>query len=247
VSHTVTLTGTLASSTFPTVNGSIMVLRQEKSMKTMILHLGSPSEFFPTTITGETKLGNVTLTDLNSAYTRGSQVRVTGFPFQLSLDGVVYDLFHVNSAEIIGAYPLYAQQSTVLASGAVNDILNGGRQYFPITFNIGFYSYSGSGETYAGFIQAFYNCYMKQGATVRISYNATNPVEFGFYTFSGNPDTSVAIPFELGKPSDYIFRESGVQSFEHRYTVPRSGFYTFAFKGYGGKHATVVLNATMVK
>ncbi len=247
VNNTVTLTGTLAPSTFPTVKGSIMVLKQENSMAPIILHLGTPSEFFLTTIIGETKLGNVTLSDLNRAYSRGSQISVTGFPFRLSLNGFVYYLFHVNSAEILGDYPLYAQQSTVLASGSVNDILNGGRQSFPIKFNIGVYSYSGSNETYVGFIQVFYNCYMRQGATMKISYNATNPVEFGFYTFSGSPGSPVVIPFELGKPGDYIFRESGVQSFEHLYTVPRSGFYTFAFKGFGGKEATIVLDASMVK
>ncbi len=247
INNTVTLTGTLAPSLFPTVKGSVMVLKQEKSMEPIILHLGTPSEFFPTTIEGETKLGNVTLSDLNRAYSRGSQISVTGFPFRLSINGMVYDLFHVNTADILGDYPLYAQQSAVIASGSVNDILSGGRQYFPIKFNIGFYSFSGSNETFTGVIQVFYNCYMKQGATVRLSYNATNPVEFGFYTFSGSPDSPVITPFELGKPSDYIFRESGVQSFERLYKVPRSGFYTFAFKLSGDKDATVVLDASIVK
>ena len=82
---------------------------------------------------------------------------------------------------------------------------------------------------------------------MRISYNATNPVEFGFYTFSGSPDSPVITPFELGKPSDYVFRESVVQSFEHLYMVPRSGFYTFAFKLLGDKDATVVLDASIAK
>jgi len=247
INATTTIVGKLGSSTYPTQQGKLMIIKPGNSTKSYLLHLGSPSEFIIVNIEGYTMLGNVSLTDLRDAYDGNSTIRVTGFPFQLSLNGVVYDMFHVNTAKILGAYPLYAQQSAVLASGSVNDILNGTRQYFPLTFNIGFYSFSGSGQTIVGVPQVFYNCYMKEGATVKISYNATNPVEFGFYRDGYGFDSPVINSFELSKPSDYVFRESGVQNFNHLYTVPRSGFYTFAFKLLGDKDATVVLDATMVK
>ncbi len=248
INGTNTITGKLESLTFPTGKGSIMVLKQENSTKSYLLHLGSPSEFIPVTTEGSTMLGNVTLNDVRAAYKGNSTVRVTGFPFQLSLNGVVYELFHVNSAEILGQYPLYARQSMSIVSGYNNQGIDGeGIEYFPIRFSLGFNYYPSNGETYYGNIERYYSSYLKRGTVIKISYNATKPVEFGFYIFTDIPDVAVVNSFDLAKPSDYIFRESGVQSFEHLYTVPRNGFYTFAFKAYGGVESSVVLNASMVK
>ena len=53
--------------------------------------------------------------------------------------------------------------------------------------------------------------------------------------------------FNLGKPSDYLIRESGVQTFEQLFNAPRSGFYTFAFKAFSGVKASVIIDVSMIK
>jgi len=249
INRTTTIIGRLGASTFPTARGRVMILKPEDSMtKSFFLHLGTPSELIPVPVEGFTMLGNVSVSDLNNAYLGNSTIKVTGFPFQISLDGVVYDLFHVNSVEILGSYPLYALQSTVIVSGYNNQILDGGKvEYFPIRFDLGFDYYPGNGETYYGNVERFYHSFLKQGTTIKISYNATKPVEFGLYSFTFNPDITSVMTFDLGKPSDYIIRESGVQSFEQLFSVPRSGFYTFAFKASAGDKASVIIDVSMIK
>lgn len=243
VSQTTTITGKLDSSTFKAVSGKVMIIKSgDSKAKTFFLHLGTPSELIPIPVEGFTMLGNVTLSDLNNAYLGNSTISVTGFPFQISLDGVIYDLFHVNSVEIFGPYPLYAQQSMVIVSGYNNQILDGeGVEYFPIRFDLGFDYYSGNGETYYGNVERFYSSFLKQGATIKISYNASKPIEFGLYS------NAYILPFNLGKPSDYIIRESGVRSFEQLFNVPKSGFYMFAFKAFSGNKASVIFDMSMVQ
>jgi hypothetical protein len=248
INRTITITGKLGASQSPTGKGRVMTLKLENSTKSLLLHLGSPSEFIPVTTDGSTMLGNVTLTDLNNAYVGNSTIRVTGFPFQISLNGVIVDLFHVNSAEIVGPYPLYAKQSSDIVSGYNNQGLeNDTIEFFPVRFKLGFNNYTANGESYYGNVERFYSSYVKMGPTIKISYNATKPVEFGLYTFTYNPDVSVVTDFELAKPSDYIIRESGLQSYEQLFNVPRSGFYTFAFKASGGVKSSVVLDVSMIK
>jgi len=243
VCQTTTITGKLGSSTFKAVSRKVMIIKSgDSKAKTFFLHLGTPSELIPIPVEGFTMLGNVTLSDLNNAYLGNSTISVTGFPFQISLDGVIYDLFHVNSVEIFGPYPLYAQQSMVIVSGYNNQILDGdGVEYFPIRFDLGFDYYPGNGETYYGNVERFYSSFLKQGATIKISYNASKPIEFGLYS------NAYILPFNLGKPSDYIIRESGVQTFEQLFNVPRSGFYTFAFKAFSGVKASVIIDVSMIK
>ncbi|MCX6649781.1 MAG: hypothetical protein NTV61_10415 [Candidatus Bathyarchaeota archaeon] len=187
-------------------------------------------------------LGNITISDLNNAYLGNSTVSITGFPFQVSINGTVYDLFHIDSAEILEPYPLYAKQSMIIVSGYNNQILDGDEvEYFPIRFNLGFDYYPGNGETYYGNVERFYSSFLKQGATIKISYNASGPVEFGFYS------NAYISPFNLGNSSDYIFRESGVQSFEQLFVVPRSGFYMFAFKAFSGNKASVTIDVSIIR
>lgn len=249
INRTTTITGKFGSSTLPDVSGKVMIIKCEDSMtKAFFLHLGTVSELIPVPVEGFTMLGNVSVSDLNNAYLGNSTVSVTGFPFQISRDGVVYDLFHVNSIEILGPYPLYARNSTVIVSGYNNQILDGDKvEYFPIRFDLGFDYYPGNGETYYGNVERFYHSFLKQGTTIKISFNASKPVEFGLYSSNFNPDLPSVMIFNLGKPSDYLIRESGVQAFEQLFNVPRSGFYTFAFKAFSGVKASVIIDVSMIK
>jgi hypothetical protein len=249
INRTTTITGKLGSSTLPDVSGKVMIIKSEDSMtKAFFLHLGTVSELIPVPVEGFTMLGNVSVSDLNNAYLGNSTVSVTGFPFQISRDGVVYDLFHVNSIEILGPYPLYARNSTVIVSGYNNQVLDGDKvEYFPIRFDLGFDYYPGNGETYYGNVERFYHSFLKQGTTIKISFNASKPVEFGLYSSNFNPDLPSVMTFNLGKPSDYLIRESGVQTFEQLFNAPRSGFYTFAFKAFSGVKASVIIDVSMIK
>jgi hypothetical protein len=249
INRTTTITGKLGSSTLPDVSGKVMIIKSEDSMsKAFFLYLGTVSELIPVPVEGFTMLGNVSVSDLNNAYLGNSTVSVTGFPFQISRNGVVYDLFHVNSIEILGPYPLYARNSTVIVSGYNNQVLDGDKvEYFPIRFDLGFDYYPGNGETYYGNVERFYHSFLKQGTTIKISFNASKPVEFGLYSSNFNPDLPSVMTFNLGKPSDYLIRESGVQTFEQLFNVPRSGFYTFAFKAFSGVKASVIIDVSMIK
>jgi hypothetical protein len=212
------------------------------------LHLGTPSEYLPVPAQGYTRLGNATLFDVNEAYANNSTVSVTGFQYKVEVDGQMYMIFHVNSLEVLGHRRLYAKQSMEVVSGFQyfgqdsEDI-----EYFPISFGLGFDHYSVSNESIFGNMERYFAVYLKPGERVRITLNASEPVEFGVYFNSYSPDSpGVILGFDNSKPGDYLLRESGISTYDKVMEVSRRGYYSFAFKAFGGVKSSVNFDLNLI-
>lgn len=122
----------------------------------LFLHVGPRTKMIQVPAEGYTRLGNVTLYQLNDAYLYNLTARIRGFPFALSINGTSYTVFHVNEVNILQAtdLPLYAVQTMDVVSGNYHECLGGDeREYFPLEFRLGFDEYGG----HYGNIERFYH------------------------------------------------------------------------------------------
>ena len=227
INGVISLNGKLVQSDLPDIDGKVMLLETAYGAR-FFLHLGVGTEMLPAPVSGFTMLGDVSLFDVNDAYQRNLTVSVHGFPFDIVRNGTVYHLFHLNSIDVLGSYRLYAVQSVRIDGASV--------EYFPLNFSLALDYYNGNGWNF----ERFYSVYLKKGDTIRISFNSSNPVEFGAYWNSwGMPST---MPFSLGRPEDYLIRESNIRTLNQVFTASRGGYYTFAFKAIGGEKASVLFS-----
>ncbi len=239
------ITGKLRASQYPGI-GPVMTLITTDGSE-YFLHLGTPSEYLPVPAQGYTRLGNATLFDVNEAYVNNSTVSVTGFQYKIEVDGQMYPIFHVNSLEVRGNRRLYAKQSMEIVSGFQyfgqdsEDI-----EYFPISFGLGFDHYSWSNESIFGNMERYFAVYLNKGERIRITFNASEPVEFGVYFNSYSPDSPGVMGFDNSKPEDYLLRESGTSTYDKVMEVSRRGYYSFAFKAFGGTKSSVNFDLDLI-
>lgn len=240
VSEIVNLTGLLDQSLFPPSSSPVMILEQI-GKDPLFLHIGPSMKMIQVPAEGYTRLGNVTLYEVNDAYLNNLTVEVHGFPFTLTKNGTRHTVFHVNAVNILQAtgLPLYAVQTMDVVSGRYQELLGGDeREYFPVKFRLGVDEYEG----YYGNIERFYHVCLNKGDSISFTFNASGPVEFGLY---GNrwEDHYGTKGFSHGDPEDYIIRESKIESLEIDFTAPRRGYYSFAFKAYSGAKTRVSFDA----
>ena len=248
VDEILTLTGSLGQSIFPLSSSPVMTLKQLGECP-LFLHVGPRTKMIQVPAEGYTRLGNVTLYQLNDAYLYNLTARIRGFPFALSINGTSYTVFHVNEVNILQAtdLPLYAVQTMDVVSGNHHECLGGDeREYFPLEFRLGFDEYGG----HYGNIERFYHVNLNEGDSVMFSFNASEPVEFGLYGNRG--DHYGTMGFGMGDPDDYYVRKSKVEALgiesplETLFTAPRRGFYSFAFKAYSGAKTLVEFDVQRV-
>lgn len=253
VDGTIRLRGRLGVARFPGTEGSVMTLETTNrwnGSRTYPLHLGLGDDMLPSPCGGYTMLGNMSLFEVNDAYLNNVTVEVEGFPFTYNVEGASYKVFHVNTVRSLEqeTLPLYAVQTMDVVSGRFHECLEGyGREYFPIEFTLGFDEYSG----HYGNIERFYHIHLSKGDSIRFTFNASGPVEFGLYGNYG--DHYGTRGFSLGEPDDYYIRKSKIEALgmgsllETLFTAPRRGYYSFAFKAYSGAKTLVEFDVQRVK
>lgn len=218
----------------------------ENQTRTYYLHLGVNPEmiFYPDG--GHAIRGNFTLFDIVQAYERGLSVEVEGFPFELSRNDAVYEMFHLNSIRIleIEKLPLYAIHDWDLVSGYQTFCYDEeGPQYFPVSFRLGPELY----EDGFGNPEHFYHVFLYEGEKIRFMFNATAPVEFGLYMDPHTPYSPGVIPFSLGEAEHYLIRESGIEYYQKEVRADKTGYYTFAIKASRGQKSVVGLECERIK
>jgi hypothetical protein len=218
----------------------------ENQTRTYYLHLGLKPEmiFYPEG--GYTVRGNFTLFDIVQAYERGLSVEVEGFPFRLSRNDAVYEMFHLNSIRIleIDKLPLYSIHDWDLVSGYQTFCYDEeGPQYFPVSFRLGPELY----EDGFGTPEHFYHVFLYEGEKIRFTYNSTAPVDFGLYMDPHTPYSPVVIPFSLGEAKDYLIRETGIRFYQKEVRANETGYYTFAFKSSSDQKSVVNFECDRIK
>ncbi|MCK4583523.1 hypothetical protein KAU18_09445 [Candidatus Bathyarchaeota archaeon] len=248
INETIRLSGKLGAAQFPGTEGSVMTLEtmnRWNGSRTYPIHLGLGEDMLPSPCGGYTMLGNMSLYEVNDAYLNNVTVEVEGFPFNYVAEGIQYKVFHVNAVRVLEqeALPLYAVQTMEVVSGRFHECLGGDeREYFPLEFRLGFDEYEG----HYGNIERFYHVHLSKGDSIRFSFNASGPVEFGLYGNRG--DHYGTMGFGMGDPDDYYIRKSRIEALgmesplETLFTAPRRGYYSFAFKAYSGAKTLVELD-----
>lgn len=254
INEIVKMRGRLVASFLPDSDDPVMFLETpagEDGGETggYLLHKGGGQALLSVPAEGYTRLGNVTLYEVNDAYLNNLTVEVHGFPFTLTRNGTRHTVFHVNAVEIIEStgLPLYAVQTMDVVSGRYHELLGGDeREYFPVEFRLGFDEYEG----HHGNIERFYHVCLNKGDSVGFRFNASGPVEFGLYGNRG--DHYGTMGFSLGDPEDYYIRKSKIEALgmgsplETVFTAPRRGYYSFAFKAYSGAKTLVEFDVQRV-
>ena len=245
VNSETTITGKLRASQYPGI-GTVMTIISTDGSE-YFLHLGTPSEYLMVPAHGYTRLGNATLFDVNEAYVNNSTVSVTGFQYEVKVDGQAYPILHVNSLDILGSRRLYAKQSMEIVSGFQYFGQDSEEiEYFPISFGLGFDHYSWSNESIFGNMERYFAVYLEPGERIKITFNASEPVEFGVYFNSYSPDSPGVMGFDNSKPGDYMLRGSGVGTYDKVMEVSSRGYYSFAFKAFGGVKSSVNFDLTLI-
>jgi hypothetical protein len=218
----------------------------ENQTRTFYLYLGVEPEmiFYPEG--GYTVRGNFTLFDIVQAYERGLSVEVEGFPFKLSRNDAVYEMFHLNSIRIleIDKLPLYSIHDWDLVSGYQTFCYDEeGPQYFPVSFRLGPELY----EDGFGTPEHFYHIFLFEGEKIRFTFNSTAQVEFGLYMDPHTPYSPGVIPFSLGEAKDYLIRESGIEYYQKEVRADKTSYYTFAFTSSRGQKSVVNFECERIK
>jgi len=245
IDEIIMLIGRLRTSYLPDSDNPVMFLETpagEDGDETggYLLHKGGGQALMSVSAEGYTRLGNVTLYEVNDAYLNNLTVEVNGFPFTLTRNGMSYTVFHVNAVEILEStgLPLYVVQTMDVVSGRFHECLSGDeREYFPLEFRLGVDDY----WSHYGNIERFYHVHLNKGDAISYKFNASGPVEFGVY--SNREDHYGTMGFSHGDPEDYLIRESKIESLEIDFTAPRRGYYSFAFKAYSGAKTRVSFDA----
>jgi len=155
-------------------------------------------------------------------------------------------MFHLNSFGVLEreGLPVYAIHDWHLVIGSGTFCHDDDEpKYFPVSFELGWDLYKKG----FGFPEHFYFVFLNQDEKILFTFNATAPVEFGLYRFPHFPYSKVAIPFSLGKPEDYLIRESRIESYRKEFLANKTGYYSFAFKASGGKKSEVIFDCKRIK
>jgi hypothetical protein len=214
----------------------VLVIDFSEENETRFLHLGVEPEMIVYPDGGHVRRGNFSLFDMIRAYELGLLVEVEGFPFTMERHGAVYEMFHVTSIRIPEAesLPLYAEHNWDLKVIQTTHIYGDNEPiYFPVSFKLGLDTY---GDEF-GSTEHFYHILLYEGERVKYRFNATGPVEFGLYKeFQYSPSV---LPFNLGDPDDYVIWESRIDAYQGLIEIDRTGYYTFAFRGWSGRKSMV--------
>jgi hypothetical protein len=229
----------LPTDEFETNPRDVLVIDSSEENETRFLHLGVEPEMIVYPDGGHVRRGNFNLFDMIRAYELGLLVEVEGFSFTMERYGAVYEMFHVTSIRIpeVESLPLHAEHSWGLkVIQTTKRYSDDELTYFPVSFRLGLDTY---GDEF-GSTEHFYHVLLYEGERIKFRFNATGPVEFGFYTeFQYSPSV---LPFNLGDPDDYVIWESRIEAYQGLIEIDRTGYYTFAFRGWSGRKSVVTLS-----
>ena len=76
--------------------------------------------------------------------------------------------------------------------------------------------------------------------------NATGTIDYRAYLNYPPSSSNSIIPFSIGNPSDYFIEDRSNHT-EGFHTAEATGYYTFAFKAWGGLKADVMFDCTRVE